>query len=127
MQLMMPAVAVLEIAPAKVLQGAVRLHGSASLPTPDTQVRVACAWAGAAYSERVSSAPTRAPERAMIVRVNPPLLDPWATQCTRKRRPAASPPPRVSRRRRSLFSCGKGFPVQSAHKKTPDGREPSGA
>jgi hypothetical protein len=34
----------LEIAPAKVLQGAVRLHGFASSPTPDTQVRVACAW-----------------------------------------------------------------------------------
>jgi hypothetical protein len=31
------------MAPAKVLQGAVRLHGLASLPTPDTHVRVACA------------------------------------------------------------------------------------
>src|SRR6266567_3450232 len=40
-----PSVAVLEIAPAKVLQGAVRLHGLASSPTPDTQVRVACACA----------------------------------------------------------------------------------
>src|SRR5436190_4499448 len=38
-----PPSAVLEIAPAKVLQGAVRLHGLASLPTPETQVRVA--WA----------------------------------------------------------------------------------
>jgi hypothetical protein len=36
-----PHVAVFEIAPAKVLQGAVRLHGLASSPTPDTQVRVA--------------------------------------------------------------------------------------
>src|SRR2546430_17576705 len=36
-----PPVAVLEIAPANVLHGAVRLHGLASLPTPDTQVRVA--------------------------------------------------------------------------------------
>jgi hypothetical protein len=35
----------LEIAPAKVLHGAVRLHGLASSPTPDTQVRVACACA----------------------------------------------------------------------------------
>src|SRR5262245_56387455 len=41
--LISPPVAVLEIAPANVLHGAVRLHGSASLPTPDTQVRVA--WA----------------------------------------------------------------------------------
>src|SRR5215472_13019253 len=38
-----PPAAVLEIAPAKVLHGAVRLHGLASSPTPETQVRVACA------------------------------------------------------------------------------------
>src|SRR5260221_233737 len=47
-QLMVPPAAVFEIAPAKVLQGAVRLHGFASSPTPETQVRVACAKAGAA-------------------------------------------------------------------------------
>ncbi|WP_247807529.1 hypothetical protein [Bradyrhizobium sp. 4] len=46
-QLISPATAVLEIAPAKVLQGAVRLHGLTSSPTPETQVRVACACAGA--------------------------------------------------------------------------------
>ena len=40
-----PLAAVLEMAPAKVLQGAVRLQGLTSSPTPDTQVRVACAWA----------------------------------------------------------------------------------
>src|SRR5713101_2175993 len=40
-----PPQAVFEIAPAKVLHGAVRLHGLTSSPTPDTQVRVACAWA----------------------------------------------------------------------------------
>src|SRR5713226_7413715 len=40
-----PPAAVFEMAPAKVLQGAVRLHGLASSPTPDTQVRDACAWA----------------------------------------------------------------------------------
>src|SRR6476469_5180858 len=38
-----PPTAVFEIAPAKVLQGAVRLQGLTSSPTPDTQVRVACA------------------------------------------------------------------------------------
>src|ERR1051326_1763338 len=48
--LISPAGAVLEIAPAKVLQGAVRLHGLASSPTPETQVRVACAFAGATAS-----------------------------------------------------------------------------
>src|SRR5678810_1435382 len=40
-----PQAAVFEIAPAHVLQGAVRLHGLASSPTPDTQVRDACAFA----------------------------------------------------------------------------------
>src|SRR5947209_4406960 len=40
-----PPAAVLEIAPAKVLHGAVRLHGLTSSPTPETQVRVACAFA----------------------------------------------------------------------------------
>src|SRR5271154_5149556 len=42
-----PPAAVLEIAPFQVWQGCVRLHGLASLPTPDTQVRVgSCALAG---------------------------------------------------------------------------------
>src|SRR6478752_1134200 len=40
-----PPLAVLEIAPANVLHGAVRLHGLASSPTPETQVREACAKA----------------------------------------------------------------------------------
>src|SRR6478752_7243040 len=39
--LISPPAAVLEIAPAHVLQGAVRLHGLTSSPTPDTHVRVA--------------------------------------------------------------------------------------
>src|SRR5204862_2366948 len=45
--LISPFAAVFEIAPAKVLHGAVRLHGLASSPTPETQVRVAWACAGA--------------------------------------------------------------------------------
>src|SRR5579872_572817 len=44
-QLISPPAAVLLIAPAKVLQGAVRLQGLASSPTPETHVRVACACA----------------------------------------------------------------------------------
>src|SRR5262249_50488038 len=44
-QLISPFTAVFEMAPAKVLHGAVRLHGFASSPTPETQVRVACACA----------------------------------------------------------------------------------
>src|SRR5215471_21865352 len=41
--LMNPPTAVLLIAPANVLHGAVRLHGFSSAPTPETHVRVACA------------------------------------------------------------------------------------
>lgn len=37
--LISPPAVVLEIAPANVLQGAVRLQGFASSPTPDTHVR----------------------------------------------------------------------------------------
>src|SRR3954447_6593602 len=54
---MMPFAAVFEIAPAKVLQGAVLLHGLASSPTPDTHVRVA--WAEAAEGS-ASARSTRA-------------------------------------------------------------------
>src|SRR5437868_8641938 len=43
--LISPPAAVFEMAPAKVLHGAVRLHGLTSSPTPETQVRVA--WANA--------------------------------------------------------------------------------
>src|SRR5436305_13042818 len=45
MQSISPLSAVLEIAPANVLQGAVRLHGLTSSPTPETHVLVACACA----------------------------------------------------------------------------------
>src|SRR5687767_1002718 len=38
-----PPAAVFEMAPANVLHGAVLLQGFTSSPTPDTQVRVACA------------------------------------------------------------------------------------
>ena len=46
--LISPFTNVLVMAPAKVLHGAAKLHGSASLPFPDTQVRVACPNAGLA-------------------------------------------------------------------------------
>src|ERR1044071_9961112 len=47
-----PPAAVLEIAPAHVLQGAVLLQGLTSSPTPETQVRVACAWVMEANASR---------------------------------------------------------------------------
>src|ERR1700712_1682899 len=55
-----PLMNVFEIAPAKVLHGAVRLHGSASLPTPETKVRVAWACAGADNAKTASVVPTTA-------------------------------------------------------------------
>src|SRR5262245_2109513 len=55
-QLISPLSAVLEMAPAKVLHGAVRLQGLASSPTPDTQVREAWACAGPAGSTNASDA-----------------------------------------------------------------------
>src|SRR5216117_2832662 len=58
-QLILPPAAVLEMAPAKVLHGAVRLHGLTSSPTPETQVRVACACAGAVASIGTQTAPRR--------------------------------------------------------------------
>ena len=58
--LISPAAAVLEIAPAKVLHGAVRLHGLASSPTPETQVRLAWALAGLAASKSADIAPATA-------------------------------------------------------------------
>ena len=55
-----PPAAVFEMAPAQVLHGAVRLHGLASLPTPETQVRVACAWAGAIARPTTRNMPRKA-------------------------------------------------------------------
>src|SRR4030095_15851033 len=55
-QLISPLTAVLEMAPAKVLHGAVRLQGLASSPTPETQVREAWACAGAAGRAKASDA-----------------------------------------------------------------------
>src|SRR5437660_9282583 len=59
-----PLAAVFEIAPAKVLHGAVRLHGLASSPTPETHVREA--WA------LISEAPNRTVARTFntfVVRI----------------------------------------------------------
>src|SRR6185295_2673631 len=53
-QLISPWGAVLEIAPGKVLHGAVRLQGFASSPTPETQVRVAWACADVPCKDRTS-------------------------------------------------------------------------
>src|SRR6185295_1862071 len=72
-QLISPLVAVLEIAPAKVLQGAVRLHGLTSSPTPDTQVRLACAFAGVATSAKPKVAQIASDERCSFFMKRPSL------------------------------------------------------
>src|SRR5256714_14522215 len=74
-QLISPPAAVLEIAPAKVLHGAVRLHGLASSPTPDTQVRVACACAGAVCTATASSVPRTANDNGIFFMSTSPLPD----------------------------------------------------
>jgi hypothetical protein len=51
-QLIWPLGAVFEMAPAKVLHGALRLHGLASSPTPETQLRVARASADVATKSK---------------------------------------------------------------------------
>src|SRR5687767_3152994 len=68
--LISPLVAVLTKAPAKVWQGAVRLHGLASAPVPDTQVRVACACAAVEKpAARVAAARRRTILELIICRV----------------------------------------------------------
>src|ERR1041385_6535646 len=52
-----PPASVLEMAPANVLQGAVRLHGFASLPTPETNVRDACACSIVAPKAAIANKP----------------------------------------------------------------------
>src|SRR5271155_4253140 len=62
-----PDAVVFEMAPAKVLHGAVRLHGLASSPTPEIQVRVACACAGATAAPTTNSAPSSKESKLALV------------------------------------------------------------
>src|SRR5712692_3613484 len=67
-----PFAAVLEMAPAKVLQGAVQLHGLASSPTPDTHVRHACAFArDANVSAKISTASALIVNRNLFILESP--------------------------------------------------------
>src|SRR5215210_8358175 len=78
-QLISPLGAVFEIAPAKVLHGAVRLHGLASSPTPETHVRVA--WADA---EAGIASAMRASAGAILARRRAGVIDrPYAPKTTR--------------------------------------------
>src|SRR5919204_1613987 len=71
-----PPAAVFEIAPANVLQGAVRLHGFASSPTPDTHVRVASAKADGA---RPSAPRAHTVASRMNLRLFTRTYSPWLT------------------------------------------------
>src|SRR5579859_4644284 len=62
-----PPAAVFEMAPANVLHGAVRLHGLTSSPTPETQVRDACACAGAVNKAVVRVVPKTANASAIFL------------------------------------------------------------
>src|SRR5215510_11182103 len=62
-----PLAAVFEIAPAKVLQGAVRLHGLASSPTPEIHVRVACACASEGNTQSVVITEATAAIRTLLI------------------------------------------------------------
>src|SRR6516225_127581 len=77
--LISPAGAVFEMAPAKVLHGAVRLHGLASSPTPETQVRVAWAWAGVPGREMTSIAPRSDTASDMFLMATPSKKSPAPT------------------------------------------------
>src|ERR1700726_4558443 len=69
-----PPAAVFEMAPGQVLHGAVRLHGLASSPTPETQVRVACACAGAIARPATKSVPRSAEKRLDFVIMDAPRV-----------------------------------------------------
>src|SRR5687768_17285779 len=82
--LISPPAAVLLIAPAKVLHGAVRLHGFTSSHTPDTQVREACANA-VPWTSNSRALATSPRDRVRMVRFmrNPPGLDRTAPRTAR--------------------------------------------
>jgi hypothetical protein len=67
-----PPVAVWVIVHAKVLQGAVRLHGLESLPVPETHVRVA--WALADGTAKAKDAAARAIRRNLFLNIGAPLI-----------------------------------------------------
>src|SRR5829696_5744411 len=73
-QLISPPAAVLEMAPAKVLHGAVRLQGLTSSPTPETHVRVAWACAELVGSDTTASSPKRLSNRLDFFMVGSPQM-----------------------------------------------------
>src|SRR5437879_1336518 len=62
-----PAAVVLLKAPAQVMHGDVRLHGLASLPTPETHVRVAWARASDGNKQTAETTEATATKRALFI------------------------------------------------------------
>ena len=93
-QLISPPAAVFEIAPAKVLHGAVRLHGLTSSPTPDTHVRVACAWASEAKNPQAATTTKAVRPFSSVAYVLLPIFS-MSNECTEgescSKRPNRSP------------------------------------
>src|SRR5215471_2707949 len=85
---MVPPGAVFEIAPAKVLHGAVRLHGLASSPTPETHVRVAWACAGTEPSIGTQMRPRAASSSELRIAFPPPtwIWEPSRPSCPSRAR-----------------------------------------
>src|SRR5262249_34787974 len=100
--LISPPAAVFEIAPGKLLQGAVRLHGLASSPTPYSHVRVAWACAGTELSVGTQMRPTAASSIELRIAF---LLLPG---CVTVQTPSAHQEPDSTD---GCFSCGETVPV----------------
>src|ERR1700685_3765371 len=66
---------VLEIAPANVLHGAVRLHGLASSPAPEIQVRVACVCAGPVNAQKLTASAVKDTQKRRFIK--PTILIVW--------------------------------------------------
>jgi hypothetical protein len=104
-QLISPLSAVLEMAPAKVLHGAVRLHGLASSPTPDTQVREAWACAGAACSRTTSDVAASASNIEVLGIVSSEIGASDQSKSVILRRPSVARPSKDGRLGRSPFEA----------------------
>src|SRR5262249_12949184 len=88
------------MAPAKVLQGAVRLHGLASSPAPDTHVRVAWACAVLAPSIGTAIKPMTASSNEVLIVSSILRLD--LPNCVGSTRPQAHAEPTFIPVRREL-------------------------
>ena len=119
--LLSPTAAVFETAPAKVLHGAVRLHGLASSPTPETQVRVA--WAEAIAD--IKNIAARAPS-SLFVFMSAPLSPDLHPSCL-SRFPAVRRLRRGESIRSAPLTSSTAFPPRSGQEATRRATPPGGS